>query len=178
MPTLLTHPAVPLALALGLGERAVSKRLLGAGIVASVLPDLDVLAFNFGVPYWTQYGHRGISHSLVFALLIALIGLASARRLQSTRGRAFAFLFVATASHGALDALTNGGLGVLFLWPFSGERLFWPVRPIEVSPIGLSRFVSARGLAVLRSELVWVWLPLFAAAAAAFFVRRSRDLRS
>lgn len=76
-----------------------------------------------------------------------------------SRARAFWFLFLATASHALLDAMTNGGLGVEVFWPFETQRYFLPFRPLQVSPIGVSAFLSERGLAVLRSELVWLWLP-------------------
>lgn len=71
----------------------------------------------------------------------------------------------------ALDAFTNGGLGIAFLWPFSGERFFAPIHPVEVSPLGLSRFLSSKGVAVLWSEILWIWSPLFAAAAVAAVFR-------
>jgi inner membrane protein len=172
LPTILTHPAVPLALAWGLGQNVISKRLLAAGIVASVVPDLDVLAFRLGIPYAAEFGHRGFSHSLLLALIVALVGASLARTLHSTFQRSFWFLFVAMASHGILDAFTNGGLGIAFLWPFSGERFFAPFHPIEVAPLGLSRFLSSRGVAVLWSEVLWVWLPLFGAAAVAVASRQ------
>ena len=165
LPTILTHPAVPLALAWGLGQDVISKRLLAVGVVAAVVPDLDVLAFRLGIPYAADFGHRGFSHSLLLALIVALVGASLARSLHSTFKRSYWFLFVAMASHGILDAFTNGGLGVALLWPFSVERFFAPFQPIEVAPLGLSRFLSLRGIAVLWSEVLWVWLPLFAVAA-------------
>ncbi len=55
--------------------------------------------------------------------------------------------------------LTNGGLGCALWAPFSNERLFFPWRPIQVSPIAVDRFFSREGWQVLQSELVWVWLP-------------------
>ncbi|MDR1227509.1 MAG: metal-dependent hydrolase [Azoarcus sp.] len=66
----------------------------------------------------------------------------------------------AFASHIALDAATNGGLGVAAFWPFSDERYFLPWRPIRVSPLNPRVFMSERGLAVLRSGFLWVWLPV------------------
>jgi len=69
------------------------------------------------------------------------------------------YFFVATASHGFLDAMTNGGLGVAFFSPFDNTRYFLPWRPIVVSPISVNRFFSERGLAVLQSELLWIWIP-------------------
>lgn len=159
MPTVLTHPALPLAIGLGLGRDIIAPRLLVAGVAASILPDLDVLAFPLGIPYGSEFGHRGFSHSLFFAVLIALLGASCHRLLATKFSMAFLFLLAATASHGMLDAFTNGGPGIAFLWPFSGERYFAPYQVIEVSPIGISRFVSSRGASVLGSELVWVWAP-------------------
>jgi len=172
MPTILTHPAVPLAMAWSLGRGVISKRLLAAGVVASMIPDLDVAAFRLGIPYAAQFGHRGFTHSLLFAFLLALLAIALTRHLRSTPTKLFLFLFIALASHGLLDTFTNGGLGIALLWPFSDARFFAPFRPIQVSPIGLSHALSPYGLAVLRSELVWVWLPCFIAAAFAIALRR------
>src|SRR4029453_14715428 len=119
MPTIFTHAAVPLALGGGLGRGIVSGRLLAAGVVVSVLPDLDVVTLQWGIPYSAGLGHRGFSHSLLMAALVALIGAAAHRTLRSGFAGAFAFLFASMASHGALDAFTDGGLGVAFLWPWS-----------------------------------------------------------
>ena len=55
--------------------------------------------------------------------------------------------------------MTNGGLGVAFFSPFDNDRYFLPWRPIRVSPIGITRFLSIRGIVVLKSEMLWIWLP-------------------
>ena len=162
----------PLAPGLGLGRRSVPGRLLAAGVVASVLPDLDVIAFRFGVPYSAELGHRGFSHSLMAAALVGLIGAIGHRWLGVRPRTALGFLFAATASHPLLDAFTNGGLGVALLWPFSNERLFAPIRPIQVAPLQLARFLSPRGAAALLSELRWVWVPAALLAGALAWHRR------
>ncbi len=159
MPTVLAHPALPLAIGLGLGRQIISGRLLAAGVAASILPDVDVLAFPLGVQYGSAFGHRGFTHSLAFALAAALVGGGCHRALRTRFSRAFLFILASAASHGILDAFTNGGLGIAFLWPFSSDRYFAPYQVIEVSPIGISRFLTSRGLSVLESELVWVWAP-------------------
>lgn len=158
MPTIFTHAVVPLALGLALGRNAISPRLIAAGIFAAIAPDFDTVAFKLGIAYADQFGHRGASHSLLFALAVGLCGAVVAPWLRTTRWRALLFLAFCTASHPLLDALTNGGLGVALLWPWSHERVFAPWRPIAVSPIGAG-FFSLRGLAVLWSELQWVWFP-------------------
>lgn len=125
-------------------------------------PDLDVLSFAFGIPYEHPLGHRGLWHGIPFAALFAgLVCIAAFPRAQPEFSRilAWLYLFLATASHGLLDTFTNGGLGVALLSPFDDARTFAPFRPIEVSPLGLRAFLSARGVEVLVSELLWVWLP-------------------
>jgi len=179
VPTVFSHPAVPLALGLGLGPEIVPRRLVAAGVVASILPDLDVVTFHLGIPYSADLGHRGLSHSFLLAALVALAGAAGHRALQAGFARAFLFLFVAAASHGVLDAFTDGGLGVAFFWPVSGRRFFAPAawRVVEVSPISVSGFLSWRGLVVLGSELRWIWPPVAALGLILFGVRRGLGRR-
>ncbi len=159
MPTIVTHAAVGFSLGRMFTARPMPLLFwtLAAGL--PMVPDLDVLAFRLGIPYEAFWGHRGFTHSLLFALLVAAPAAAvSCRRLRVPFADWCGLLFLAVASHGLLDALTNGGLGIAFFAPFDDRRFFFGWRPIEVSPIGLS-FFSARGWATLRSELLWVWVP-------------------
>jgi len=176
MPTMLTHPAVPIAMAFALGREAVSTRLLLAGIAVAILPDLDVVGFRLGISYGNEFGHRGFSHSLLLAFGVALFGALFYRILNSNFHRVLWFLFAAMASHALLDAFTKGGLGVALLWPWSEHRYFAPVKVIEVSPINPARFLSQRGLDVLWSEIQWVWLPLIGIAAT-FAMTRNVSVR-
>jgi len=176
MPTILSHAAVPLAL--GLGSGAIPKRLFFAGIVAAILPDIDVLAFRLNIAYSHALGHRGITHSVVFALALAFMALACAKQLRSSRTIAFAFVGLSAVSHGLLDMITNGGLGIALWWPWSSERFFAPWQVIEVAPLSLDRALGARGVAVLQSELLWVWLPAAAVAAAIYIGRIQRPFWS
>jgi inner membrane protein len=172
MASIISHPAVPLALSVALGTDRIPPALTAAACAASVLPDIDALGFAAGVPYGHTFGHRGFTHSLFFALMSAVFCSLFAKRLGATPWTVFAMVFVAAASHGFLDALTNGGMGVAFFSPFSNRRYFLPWHVILVSPIGVSRFVSERGLRVLRSELVWIWLPCSLVAILGLGVRK------
>ena len=171
MPSIITHAAVPLAIWWAAGSQRVSPRLLAAGIAASVLPDADVAAFALGIPYEAALGHRGASHSVLFATAVAALAALAAPTLRSRRRPAALFTFICAASHPLLDALTSGGLGVALLWPWESTRYFAPWRPIRVSPFA-GDFFNARGLATLWSELHWVWLPLFAAACVYRLIQR------
>jgi inner membrane protein len=77
--------------------------------------------------------------------------------------QAVVFFFGIGASHGLLDAMTNGGRGIALLSPLSNQRFFLPWTPIEVSPLGIERFLGPRGITVIKSEALWVWLPMAAA---------------
>ncbi|MEN5273352.1 metal-dependent hydrolase [Stenotrophomonas lactitubi] len=190
MPSIITHAAVPLALWCAADRGRIPPRLLGAGVIASMLPDADVLAFALHIPYADAFGHRGASHSLLFAGVLAALAAVLASfgsrrpwsaphssgsrrpwsahvcqpRLAPTM-QAAVFIFICAASHPLLDAMTSGGLGVALAWPWSDHRFFAPWRPIRVSPFA-PQFFSARGLATLLSELRWVWLPLAGAVVA------------
>ena len=113
MPTVITHAAVPICLGLGLGTRVIPPRLLLAGIALAMLPDADVLAFKFGVAYGNAFGHRGFTHSLLFAFLMPLICVYFGRRwFKAGLVRCWLFLTVSLLSHSLLDAITTGGKGV------------------------------------------------------------------
>jgi len=143
--------------------------------LCSVVPDLDVIGFHYGIHYGDFWGHRGFTHSLIFAALVAAVALIVAfrRGLPSiSRFSLWMYFFLATASHGLLDAMTDGGLGVAFFAPFDNRRYFLPWTPIRVSPIGIERFFTARGLAVIQTELLWIWLPAGLLAISAWMIRR------
>jgi inner membrane protein len=159
VPSIISHPAVPIAIGLALGSTVISRRLLLLGVVASILPDLDVVAFRLGIPYAHDLGHRGASHSIAFATLLGVLAALLAKHLHASRKTALLFVLMSAGSHGLLDMLTNGGLGVAIAWPFSDTRFFFPIQVIEVSPLSVRRFFSSAGLSVGLSELLWVWVP-------------------
>ena len=160
MPSAFGHALFASALAASFRARGA---VVAAAILCAVAPDLDVIAFRFGIPYASPFGHRGFTHSLAFAALLGAAATLVLHALPLAARPAFAPTFVllalATASHGALDALTDGGLGVAFLWPLDDARHFFAWRPIAVSPLGVDRFLGARGMEVLSSELRWLGLP-------------------
>ena len=130
--------------------------LLWSGL--SLLPDLDVVGFSMGVAYGDPWGHRGASHSLLFALLVG----GGATLLPSVSRSTGFWVFIVVASHGLLDTLTNGGLGIALGWPFTDERWFAPWRPIPVGPIGRGLW-STRALFVIAVEAA-MFAPLLAYA--------------
>jgi inner membrane protein len=175
VPTIFTHAFVGGALAAGAPRGIPRARLAMAAACVAVLPDLDVASFALGIPYPDPLGHRGFSHSLPFAAVSGVLAALLVAR-PDTPGwwRAAALLVLAAASHGLLDALTDGGLGVGLFVPFSDARFFFPWRPLSVSPIGAAAFFRGRASEVLLSELAWVWLPTAVLLALAARHRRAR----
>ena len=174
MPSIFTHAVA--AASLGAAIVPGRKRIIARGALCAVAPDADVIGFRLGVPYADLYGHRGLTHPILAAALLAGFATWLALRLEEDGGvraaRVALYLFVAAMSHGLLDAMTDGGLGVAFFAPFWARRYFLPWRPIVVSPIGVRRFLTGRGLAVVVSEVVVVWVPALALWLVAASLRR------
>lgn len=142
-------------------DRYIHRRLPLYAAALAVLPDADVLMHAF-VRYSHPFGHRGAFHSLAFYAALSL-ALAALPVFRNRRAYLLVAFFVALVSHSLLDMLTNGGLGIGLFWPVSDARLFFPWRPIPVSPLGIASFFSIWGVRVLRVELSFA-LPLFALA--------------
>lgn len=178
MPTIFAHAVSAVALGSHYKTSERPSRFWVLAIVCSILPDIDVLGFNFGIRYGDLFGHRGFSHSLLFAFIVGLLIVLSAfRSIPRFSGQWFSmvlFFFLATASHGFLDALTNGGLGIAFFSPFDTTRYFFPWTPVLVAPIGIGSFINLWGLRVLISEFFWIWIPSIFIILAAIMSRGKR----
>ena len=158
MASAITHFVVGAGLALACTEISALRKVLPrwaipvtAGLFA-VAPDLDTwVMMALGIPRGSLFSHRGVFHSPFFLSLLAL-GIAA----LVARGRALLALAAlwagAAITHPLLDMLTDGGSGIMLLFPFSTERLFFPWRPIRVSPLSIARFFE-RADEILRSEL-------------------------
>jgi inner membrane protein len=126
--------------------------MIGFALLA-MLPDADVLLVALGTDDSGVLGHRGASHSFLFAAVVgAMIGLA-ARRLGARGLRTAILCAVAIASHGLLDMVGEGGRGIPLLWPFSGERFLSPWRLLPDAPRGL-KFLSWNGVVNVTVEFI------------------------
>jgi inner membrane protein len=178
MPTVFSHAVAGLAIATLARPPRGLGRLALVGALCAAAPDLDVLGLSLGVPWGHVLGHRGLTHSLPFAAVLAAgltVLLFRGPAWRDRRGVVWLVLFLATASHGILDAMTNGGPGVAFLAPFDDTRWFLPWRPIPVSPIDPGRFFSQRGVRIMRVELMLIWLPAVGLAILGAVLRRRRS---
>jgi len=158
-----SHALVAFAIGKTYSKTFTSTKFILLGVICSILPDADVLAFKFGIPYEHLFGHRGFTHSIFFAAILAIaVNLCFYRKIKFSSKAwwlLFLYFFLATISHAILDAMTSGGKGVAFFAPFENSRYFFPWRPIQVSPIGVSNFLSEWGLRVIKSEIIWIGIP-------------------
>ena len=119
----------------------------------AVAPDLDIIGEVLELAE-----HRGASHSLGFAMLVAAVAFLVAR----ATGRSGRWWAVATAvavgSHGILD-LFSPGPAVELLWPLTEQRFAAPIRPLPAPPIE----ISPHSAALWAIEAV-IFVPLAAAA--------------
>jgi len=182
MATAVTHAIASLTLGKTFTREAMPFRFWVFLIVCSILPDLDVISFFFGWRYGDVLGHRGFSHSLLFAFLLSFLVLALGfkdwGRFSKRWWRLWVFFFLVISAHGFLDALTDGGMGVAFFSPFDNSRYFLPWTPLKVSPIGLGTFFSPWGREVIMSEIFWVWIPTIFLWTAVKGFQKILDLRN
>lgn len=175
MPTVFTHAVVAGVAAKVFAGQTKPLRFWIAAVVVSVLPDADVLGFAFGVRYGDFLGHRGCFHSLFFALILSVFCLTVLFRHHRAFTRKWwnllTFFFIVGASHGLLDALTNGGLGIALLAPFDNTRYFFPWRPVPVAPISLRAFMSTWGMRIIVWECTFIWLPMLLSLASVTIMR-------
>jgi len=172
MPTIFSHAIFASSIGSAFRDAHAQTRFWILTAICAMLPDADVLSFSLGVPYGSMFGHRGITHSIAFAVIAGIVvSILFYWKSEIPKWKLARYFGLVTATHPFLDMFTNGGLGVALLAPFSSERFFFPWRPIEVSPIGLD-FFSDRGIGVIASEVIWIWIPSVIIFLAAWLVRR------
>ncbi len=180
MATVLTHALAAGALVAVAPAGVPKVRLAASMALLAAVPDLDVIGFRAGIPYGDVMGHRGFTHSILFALLAGSAVAAAAFRsrevpiLSRVWWQVVGLLFLATASHGVLDAFTDAGLGIGFFIPFDNGRYFFPWRPLATSPLSVAAFVNGPALRILTNELLWVGLPIAGALGTLYSVREIR----
>jgi inner membrane protein len=169
MATIYTHAVVGLGLARVYASRRMPWGFWGLAALLPVIPDFDAVST---AAYGSPLGHRGITHSLAFALWVgALAASLTFRYFRVSFWSLSGLFFVLIASHGVLDALTRGGMPIPFFWPAEGRYGNWG--PIPVSDVCFELPDPRRSRSV-RSELLWVWLPTAILVAAVMTYRHLR----
>ena len=131
--------------------------LVGFSLLA-MLPDADVFVMQLGGHDSIVAGHRGASHSLLMAAMIAVAGGLLARRFGWSGVRTMFAVMLAIGSHGLLDTLGEGGRAIPLFWPLSKHRFIAPWRCLPDAPRGL-KFISWHGFLDAVLEFVY-FLPV------------------
>ncbi len=141
------------------GTRENRRRLFGLAALLSITPDLDVLIYIAFRPLGMT-PHRGITHTIVFALFVGVFMAIVCRRfLGLTYLRVFLIVSAVLLSHSLLDYLMGCGPAVPFFWPISEQGFLLPFRLVPTAYYSL----NAGGLlsvAVLPVTLVGMLLEI------------------
>lgn len=141
------------------GKKLGNKAMLW-GAIAGTIPDLDVFV-TFTDPIKTLAFHRGFSHSLAFAFIVApILGyiLHKLYKKSDATWRDWTLLFlISIGTHPLLDCFTTWGTSLLL--PFSDTRIAWNtifvVDPLWTLPF-LALVVAAMFYAKESSKRRWL----------------------
>jgi len=162
VPTPVSHATVGYALGIWTQRGAPVRRVCVAAAACAALPDIDVLFSPF-------VAHRAITHSLTFAVVIALLAtgmLFPGIKWREGRRRVALVLGIAMLSHSTLDALSHYSYGIEFFAPFSAQRYRFLWTPLGDPEGRLSHQLLQEALVVL--------LPALVAVAVGLRVKRAR----
>lgn len=160
-----------LVLGAAVGEALLGKKLGNRailwGAIGGTIPDLDVLSGLFLSELGELTFHRGISHSLLFSVLFALLLGWLIHRFNKTnslvtRKEWQIMLFFAFFTHVILDCFTVYGTQVFA--PFSNYRVSWGsiavVDPLYTIPLLLSLVVTGFIIRTKRTRRIVNYLCL------------------
>jgi len=128
----------------------------------SVLPDLDyIIPAAVGRIDWAHELHRSFTHTVFFALGVALVWFAAARlvspRSKAARPGVAAMVLVCLLVHLALDVLnqdTRAPYGISPFWPAWGKYFHWPIALLpRVEKLTYADIVSVHNVKVALTEI-------------------------
>jgi len=156
VPTPLSHAAVGYAIGAWSPPDVPpsTQRVCLAAAACAALPDIDVIGFT---------AHRGITHSLTFALVVAMLAtflLFPQAQTRRTRVQIALTLLVALLSHSCLDALSQYSWGIEFFAPFSQQRFRFVWTPLGRPNGELASQLVQEALVVFLPAVVLAWLGL------------------
>jgi inner membrane protein len=158
MPSLLGHAAAGLAITSAFHRDKLPRRTWGLAAFCAMAPDFDWFVSLLPLHRGHFLNHRGVTHSLFAAVLLAAVVYFIAFRPHQRRGAVWLCLTVAALSHGLLDACTSGGVGVALFMPFSETRWACIWQPGHVAPLPRGADTWAF-LSSIWSEAMWIGMP-------------------
>ena len=147
-------------------QKHLGRRAIGYGAVAGLIPDLDIIVKVSSNPYAEILYHRGLTHSLFFAVLIGtLLGwiLWKAYRKQDSLLSWIGLMIAGLITHPLLDLFTI--YGTQLLYPFSDHRFALSsvavIDPAYTLPLLISIFVGFFFKTRLTLSQIWSSATLF-----------------
>jgi len=150
----LTHIALGALVGEAVIGKKLGKKVLVIGAVAQSIPDIDFLAAFWLSPSENLLAHRGITHSIIFALLIAPLLAFLATKWSKTKSVSWRswviFIVLQLSIHLIIDSFNAYGIG--WFEPFSHLRfsynLLFVADPFFSLPFG----VAAVALLILKID--------------------------
>jgi inner membrane protein len=149
MATFLTHPLFGAGAAYVISHpHKPTKKFVLLSTLCQWLPDIDTVAYLFPISERHALGHRGLAHSGLFAVFVALLMMRFCYREVPRGSRHWwalcGWFWVMTLLHGIFDAMVDSSLGVAFFWPFTSVRYNLPWQPLIDVPIVFSALYGSQ----------------------------------
>ncbi|MCB8777871.1 metal-dependent hydrolase [Planktothrix agardhii 1031] len=166
----LTHIALGACMGEAFAGKKLGKKAMIWGAVAQSIPDIDFIAsFWMDVPS-SLLAHRGFTHSILFALIMALLMALASEKWHRPHNisfyRWFFFFGAVILIHIFIDAFNN--YGVAWFEPFSHKRLSFNAIYVADPLFSLWPALSLLALIILKvkhqSRKMWWQFGLFASA--------------
>src|SRR6218665_3396112 len=150
----LTHTVLGACLGEAIAGKKLGKKAMLAGVIVNNLPDVDVVLQLFLSPAQGLLAHRGITHSILMNVILAILLARGFQVLYRKHSLPFSTALLLSASglflHIFLDGLTSYGTG--WFEPFSSARIslncLFILDPFLLLPL----LVSAIALLCLKKE--------------------------
>ena len=158
----ITQIVLGAAVAEAVAGRKMGRKAAFWGAIAGTIPDLDVLLNFVAHPIDAALLHRGFSHSIIFACLMAPILGWLVHRIYKKRYDQKLWIklfFLSIITHPMLDIFTN--YGTEFFWPFSLRITFnsvFVLDPLYTIPFSICLLIALfmRKDHHWRSKVNWI----------------------
>lgn len=155
-----TQVLLGIATAEAIAGRQLKNKTFVYGAILGTIPDLDVVVGLFLDPVTAVALHRGLSHSLLFFILLSpLLGWSIAQLEQDkiTLKRAIHLVFSCLFTHVLLDAFTSWGTQILWPLPYRfALKTIFVIDPLYTVPLLISLiYVFKNKIVLLRKKYLF-----------------------
>jgi inner membrane protein len=104
MPTIFSHAVFAASIGSTFQPAQKQVRFWVLTAICAMLPDADVLSFALGLRYESMFGHRGITHSILFAVAVgATVTVFFFSGSQIPKWKLAVYFALVTVTHPFLD---------------------------------------------------------------------------